>query len=75
MVERIEVLALEHPAFGCNRPEAMLALEGVRVTWVTIRRSCMLAFESASDPSETGDELGMKTGPARARRDGHRDRI
>ena len=29
--ERIKALALEHPAYGCNRHEAMLALEGVRV--------------------------------------------
>ena len=28
VVERIKALALEHPAYGCNRIEAMLALEG-----------------------------------------------
>ena len=27
-VEKIRALALEHPSFGCNRYEAMLALEG-----------------------------------------------
>jgi len=32
VVERIKALALEHPAYGCNRHEAMLALEGVRVS-------------------------------------------
>ena len=27
-VEKIKALALKHPAYGCNRHEAMLALEG-----------------------------------------------
>src|SRR5215207_1399742 len=33
---RIECLALEHPAYGCNRIEAMLALEGRRVPAITV---------------------------------------
>ena len=36
--ERIKALALEHPAYGCNRHEAMLALEGVRVSSITIQK-------------------------------------
>ena len=31
-------LALKHPAYGCNRHEAMLALEGVRVSSITIQK-------------------------------------
>jgi transposase InsO family protein len=38
MVERIRTLALEHPAYGCNRLEAMLALEGRRVSSITIQK-------------------------------------
>src|SRR4249919_851645 len=38
VVERIRALALEHPAYGCNRHEAMLALEGVRVSAITIQK-------------------------------------
>jgi transposase InsO family protein len=38
VVERIKALALEHPAYGCNRHEAMLALEGVRVSAITIQK-------------------------------------
>ena len=30
VVTRIRELALEHPAYGCNRSKAMLALEGTR---------------------------------------------
>ncbi|BAQ68814.1 integrase, catalytic region [Rhodovulum sulfidophilum] len=37
-VERIKALALEHPAYGCNRFEAMLALEGVRVSSIIIQK-------------------------------------
>jgi hypothetical protein len=36
--ERIKALALEHPAYGCNRHEATLALEGVRVSAITIQK-------------------------------------
>jgi transposase-like protein len=35
---RIEGLALEHPAYGCNRIEAMLALEGRRVSAITVQK-------------------------------------
>jgi transposase InsO family protein len=38
VVERIRALALEHPAYGCNRLEAMLALEGRRVSAITIQK-------------------------------------
>ncbi len=38
VVERIKALALEHPAYGCNRHEATLALEGVRVSAITIQK-------------------------------------
>lgn len=38
VVARIEALALEHPAYGCNRIEALLALEGRRVSAITIQR-------------------------------------
>lgn len=38
VVERIRELALAHPAYGCNRHEAMLALEGTRVSAITIQK-------------------------------------
>jgi transposase InsO family protein len=38
VVARIEELALAHPAHGCNRVEAMLALEGRRVSAITIQK-------------------------------------
>jgi len=38
VVEKIKALALEHPANGCNRHEAMLALEGIRVSSITIQK-------------------------------------
>jgi len=38
VVERIKDLALSHPAYGCNRHEAMLALEGIRVSAITIQK-------------------------------------
>jgi hypothetical protein len=37
-VEKINALALKHPAYGCNRHEAMLALEGIRVSSITIQK-------------------------------------
>ena len=37
-VARIKALALEHPAYGCNRLEAMLALEGTRLSAITIQK-------------------------------------
>ena len=37
-VARIEALALAHPAYGCNRIEALLALEGRRVSAITIQK-------------------------------------
>ena len=37
-VARIKELALDHPAYGCNRLEAMLALEGRRVSSITIQK-------------------------------------
>ncbi len=36
-VARIKELAPEHPAYGCNRLEALLSLEGQRVSAVTIQ--------------------------------------
>jgi transposase InsO family protein len=38
VVGRIEALALTHPAYGCNRLEALLALEGRRVSAITIQK-------------------------------------
>jgi transposase-like protein len=38
VVERIGELALAHPAYGCNRIEAMLALEGKRVSAITVQK-------------------------------------
>lgn len=38
VVSRITELALEHPAYGCNRLEAMLALEGTRLSSITIQK-------------------------------------
>jgi transposase InsO family protein len=38
VVARLCELALEHPAYGCNRLEAMLALEGRRVSAITIQK-------------------------------------
>src|SRR3712207_2771883 len=35
---RIEELALAHPAYGCNRIEALLASEGKRVSAITIQK-------------------------------------
>ena len=37
-VERIRALALEHPAYGCNRLEARLRLEGIAVSAITIQK-------------------------------------
>ncbi len=37
-VERIRGLALAHPAYGCNRIEALLALEGKRVSAITVQK-------------------------------------
>ena len=37
VVARIEQLALPHPAYGCNRIEALLALEGERASAITIQ--------------------------------------
>lgn len=34
---RLQALALEHPAYGCNRLEALLALEGKRSA-ITIQK-------------------------------------
>ena len=38
VVARIEQLALTHPAYGCNRIEALLALEGRRVSAITVQK-------------------------------------
>ena len=38
VVARIEELALLHPAYGCNRIEALLALEGRRVSAITVQK-------------------------------------
>jgi transposase InsO family protein len=38
VVARIEALALEHPAYGCNKIEALLALEGRRVSAITVQK-------------------------------------
>jgi hypothetical protein len=38
VVERIVALALEHPAYGCNRIEALLMLEGRPVSAITIQK-------------------------------------
>lgn len=38
VVERIRALALEHPAYGCNRLENLLAQEGIRLSSVTIQK-------------------------------------
>ena len=38
VVARIEGLALAHPAYGCNRIEALLALEGKRVSAITVQK-------------------------------------
>lgn len=37
-VARILELALQHPSYGCNRLEAMLALEGIRLSAITIQK-------------------------------------
>ena len=37
-VERIKELAVEHPAYGCNRLEPMLSWEGRRVSSITIQK-------------------------------------
>jgi transposase InsO family protein len=38
VLSRIEELALMHPAYGCNRIEALLALEGRRVSAITVQK-------------------------------------
>jgi transposase InsO family protein len=38
VVARLEELALAHPAYGCNRLEALLALEGRRVSAITVQK-------------------------------------
>jgi hypothetical protein len=38
VVGRIEELALAHPAYGCNRIEALLALAGRRVSAITVQK-------------------------------------
>src|SRR5918994_1385609 len=38
VVARIEALALRHPAYRCNRLEALLALEGRRLSAITIQK-------------------------------------
>jgi transposase InsO family protein len=38
VVARIEELALLHPAYGCNRVEALLALEGKPVSAITVQK-------------------------------------
>jgi transposase-like protein len=38
VVARIEALALLHPAYGCKRLEALLALEGRRLSAITIQK-------------------------------------
>jgi hypothetical protein len=38
VVARIRDMALAHPAYGCNRHEAMLALEGTRAPAITIQK-------------------------------------
>jgi transposase InsO family protein len=38
VVARIEELAIRHPAYGCNRLEALLALEGRRVSAITVQK-------------------------------------
>src|ERR671918_808231 len=38
VVARIAALALKHPAYGCNRLEALLALEGRRVSAITVQK-------------------------------------
>jgi hypothetical protein len=38
VTERILALTVEHPAYGCNRIEAMLMLEGKRVFAITIQK-------------------------------------
>jgi hypothetical protein len=37
-VARIEALALLHPSYGCNRLAALLALEGRRLSAITIQK-------------------------------------
>ena len=38
VVARIEGPARAHPAYGCNRIEALLALEGKRVSAITVQK-------------------------------------
>jgi transposase InsO family protein len=69
VVDRLLALALEHPAYGCNRLEALLALEGRRVSAITIqkilnakglgsREQRWLALEAktATEPTELSPE-------------------
>ena len=38
VMARIAELALQHPAYGCNKIEALLALEGRRVSAITVQK-------------------------------------
>ena len=51
-VERIKELALEHPTYGCNRLEAMLSLEGRRVS--------SIMTQEVLDEQRTGTPCGER---------------
>src|SRR5579875_1639820 len=38
VVEKVLALALAHPAYGCNRLEHLLALEGIKLSSITIQK-------------------------------------
>ena len=69
-VERIKALALEHPAYGCNRLEALLRLEGVRVSSITIQKHLnehglgtrldRWLEQMATRPNRVGDSSGVR---------------
>src|SRR5919199_692518 len=37
-VEKVVELSLKHPSYGCNRLEALLALDGIKLSAVTIQK-------------------------------------
>jgi hypothetical protein len=37
-IEKTKAQALKHPAYGCNRHEATLVLDGIRVSSITIQK-------------------------------------
>lgn len=64
-VQRILVLALEHPSYGCNPLEAMLALKGFRLSAITIQK--LLNDNGLGNRYDRGPALEKRNAEARSR--------